>query len=76
MSTVQIILLAIRAVKFLQAMEKGSSVETRNNLLAEALPDASKDDVAAISTAMATIDPKFLSKLLTGMAGALEDVLK
>ena len=75
MTTIQIILLAIRGIKLLQAMQDDKSVEVRNKLVAEVLPEASEDDVAAISKAISTIDPKFLAKLLTGIGEGLSHIL-
>lgn len=76
MTTVQIVLWSIRAIKFLQAMQtEGMSVEVRNGLISEALPDASGDDVADISREITTIDPKFLKSLCEGIGEALSRVL-
>ena len=74
---VSTIMLIIEGIKLLQAMEKrdGMSVEIRNRLVAEALPNASEDDVAAIAKAINTIDPNFLKRLCEGVGEALARIL-
>jgi len=70
---VSTIMLIIEGIKLLQAMQQNDkiSTEVRNKLVAEALPDASEDEVAAISKSIHTIDPDFLSKLLGGVGEAV-----
>lgn len=75
MTTIQIVMLAIRGIKFLQAMQPSESVEVRNKLIAEALPDASESDVATISREIATIEPDFIKKLLQGIGEGVGKIL-
>ena len=75
MTIAQGVLIGLKIIELLQAMKKEESVEVRNRLVADVLPEASEDDVGEISRHLANIDPKFIPGLLAGIGEGLKHIL-